>query len=128
MFKKNFIHLCALRNESPSFVCKKIGISPASFSQWTETTVPRKVTQKNAADYFGVTVEDLLADEPSQIEKAPAFTFDERTEKNVAKILALIADFSDDQLDFLISVMEDMPHLSDNQLKVVTAVMRNMRK
>ena len=64
MFKKNFIRHCALRNESPSSVCKKIGISPAAFSQWSDDTIPRKITQQNAADYFGVTVDDLLAEEP----------------------------------------------------------------
>ena len=128
MFKKNFINLCNAKGLSPSFVMNAIGLSAATYSCWTDESVPRKTTLLKLADYFGVTVEDLLADEPPQIEKAPAITFDERTENNVAKILALIADFSDDQLDFLISVMEDMPHLSDNQLKVVTAVMRNMRK
>ena len=128
MFKTNFIKYCNKIGVAPTVVCRQIGLTASSFSLWTDESVPRKATLMKLADYFGVTVEDLLADEPPQIEKAPAFTFDERTENNVAKILALIADFSDDQLDFLISVMEDMPHLSDNQLKVVTAVMRNMRK
>ncbi len=64
MFKKNFIKLCADRGESPSSVCKKIGISSAAFSQWTDDTIPRKVTQQRAADYFGVTVDSLLAEAP----------------------------------------------------------------
>ena len=60
MFKKIFINLCAERGEAPSAVCKKIGISAAAFSQWDESTVPRKVTQIKIAEYFGVSVDYLL--------------------------------------------------------------------
>lgn len=63
MFKKNFIRLCSERRESPSYVCSKIGITAAAFSQWTEQTVPRKVTQQRAADYFGVSIDYLLGKE-----------------------------------------------------------------
>ena len=66
MFKKNFIKLCSEKSESPSFVCGKIGISPAAFSQWTETTVPRKVTLQRIADYFGVTPDYLLREDDEQ--------------------------------------------------------------
>lgn len=106
MFKKNFIRLCAIRGESPSFVCKKIGISPAAFSQWSDHTIPRKVTQKNAADYFGVTVEDLLAEDPAQIEKASVY--DERLEQDVARILELVSQLPEDKLAFVIELMENM--------------------
>ena len=60
MFKERFIELCTQKNVSPSYVCLKVGISPAAFSQWTDKTVPRKVTQKKIADFFGVTVDYLL--------------------------------------------------------------------
>jgi transcriptional regulator with XRE-family HTH domain len=70
MFKKIFIKLCSERGESPSAVCKKIGISSAAFSQWSDATVPRKVTQQRAADYFGVSVDYLLGN-TVDVEKAP---------------------------------------------------------
>ncbi len=60
MFKKIFIDLCAQKGVSPSFACTQIGISPAAFSQWSDDTVPRKVTQTKAAEYFGVSVDYLL--------------------------------------------------------------------
>jgi repressor LexA len=63
MFKKIFIKLCSERGESPSFVCGKIGISPAAFSQWSDDTIPRKVTQQKTAEYFGVSVDYLLGKE-----------------------------------------------------------------
>lgn len=59
MFKTNFINLCNRKGESPSHVCKEVGITPATFSCWTDESVPRKATLMRIADYFGVTVESL---------------------------------------------------------------------
>ena len=64
MFKKNFIKICNLKGTLPTVVCKAIGLSPSAFSQWSETTVPRESTLYKIADYLGVTVEQLLADDP----------------------------------------------------------------
>ena len=63
MFKKNFIRLCSDVGESPSFVCQKVGISSAAFSQWNDKTIPRKVTQQRIADYFGITVDELMEED-----------------------------------------------------------------
>ena len=60
MFKENFIRLCNQKGESPSSVCRNIGIAPATFSCWTNESVPRQSTLLKIAEYFGVTVEDLL--------------------------------------------------------------------
>lgn len=69
MFKENFIRLCNERGEFPSVVCKKIGITPAAFSKWTDESVPRRATLMKIADYFGVSVSYLLGatDEPSEV-------------------------------------------------------------
>lgn len=62
MFKKNFVKLCNRNHESPTVVCRKLGLSSAAFSEWTETSVPRRATLERIADYFEVTVEALLED------------------------------------------------------------------
>lgn len=69
MFKENFVRLCNSRGEFPSAVCKKIGISPAAFSQWTSETVPRQSTLVKIADYFGVSVSYLIGevDDPDPV-------------------------------------------------------------
>lgn len=69
MFKKRFMELCDQKNESPSYVCKQIGISPAAFSQWNDKTIPRKITQKRIADYFNVTTDYLFGKE-SEVKRA----------------------------------------------------------
>jgi transcriptional regulator with XRE-family HTH domain len=62
MFKQNFIDFCNKKGESPSFVCRQVGLAPATFSCWTEESIPRRATLQRIADYFGITVEDLLRD------------------------------------------------------------------
>lgn len=63
MFKNIFIDLCNQKGEAPSYVCRQVGITPATFSGWTDKTIPRRATLHRIADYFGVTVEMLLSGE-----------------------------------------------------------------
>ena len=65
MFKKNFIRHCNRIGEPPTSVCQKIGLSATAFSKWNDDSIPRKATLQKFADYFGITVEELLTDEPS---------------------------------------------------------------
>ena len=66
MFKENFIKLCNQKKESPSFVCKKVGITPATFSGWNENSIPRRATLQRIADYFGVSIDYLLRETEGQ--------------------------------------------------------------
>jgi hypothetical protein len=71
MFKRNFINICAERGVAPTAVLKQIGLSNATFTCWTEESIPRQTTLKKIADYFGITPEDLLRD-PAEKVAAPA--------------------------------------------------------
>lgn len=62
-FKENFIRLCNEKGDAPTYVCAKIGLSNATFSCWTDESVPRKATLMRIADYFGVTVDYLVSGE-----------------------------------------------------------------
>lgn len=66
MFKQNFINICIERGVAPTAVLKEIGISHATFTSWTDTSVPRQTTLTKLADYFGITPEDLLRDPEEQ--------------------------------------------------------------
>ena len=55
MFKQNFIKLCKEKHVSPSAVCISCGLSNATFTSWTDDSVPRPATLQKIADYFGVT-------------------------------------------------------------------------
>jgi hypothetical protein len=60
MFKKNFIDLCNKKKIAPTAACKELGLSAATFSCWTDESVPRRATLQRMADYFGVTIADLV--------------------------------------------------------------------
>lgn len=64
MFKENFIKFCNAKGVAPTVACKEIGLSNAAYSCWTDESVPRKSTLIKLADYFGCTVDDLLAEDP----------------------------------------------------------------
>ena len=72
MFKQNFINFCNRKGESPSFVCRQVGLAPATFSCWDENSIPRQATLQRIADYFGITPEDLLRDSAEKVSSAPA--------------------------------------------------------
>ena len=105
MFKENFIRLCNEKGIAPTVVCTSVGLSDAAFSKWTDTSVPRRATLMRIADYFGVTVDDLIglkseirvdlqlfaADPVENKEKEPTVTVD-------PKLLSLIDSMSEDEL------------------------------
>lgn len=64
MFKKNFIDLCNKKKIAPTAACKELGLSAATFSCWTDQSVPRRATLQRMAEYFGVPISDLV-DGPS---------------------------------------------------------------
>lgn len=93
MFKEKFIQLCNKKGESPSSVCRKVGVTPATFSCWTDISVPRKATLMRIADYFNVPVDYLLGKE----ETAPASPLD----NNKKELFDRIDQMTDEQLEQL---------------------------
>lgn len=95
MFKENFIRICADRGVAPSAVCKAIGLSNAAYSQWTNETIPRKTTLLKIADYFGVSVDTLLAENESGADEIttesnntpPFISYKSDSIENVAELL-----------------------------------------
>lgn len=62
-FYENFVRLCAEKPVSESGAAKAIGLSNAAASHWRTGKLPSRTTQIKLADYFGVTVEDLLSEQ-----------------------------------------------------------------
>ena len=63
MFWNNLIELCNQRKTTPTTVVKKLKISGASVTKWKNGSIPRDTTLKKIADYFAVTIDDLLSEE-----------------------------------------------------------------
>ena len=65
MFSDNYIALCAKNGEHVTAVAEKLGFSRSAGIKWVNGSVPRKSTLKRIADYFGVTVDELINEKPS---------------------------------------------------------------
>jgi hypothetical protein len=63
--------LCNERKTTPNAVCLAIGKTSATATKWKNGAVPRDTTLHLIADYFGITVEDLLRD-PNEQPTEPA--------------------------------------------------------
>lgn len=109
MFKENFTRLCIARGESPSFVCEKIGLSNSVYSQWKDTTIPRRATLIKLADYFNVAVEDLLQDDPAlQQQKKPALNEDEPIDEVRRKLHAIIDTLSESDKEAMLFMAQSL--------------------
>lgn len=61
-FYNNFSVLCSNKGISESRVVEDIGLSRGVLWRWKNGSLPQNPTQKQIADYFGVTVEWLISD------------------------------------------------------------------
>ena len=94
MFKRNFINLCNEKGEAPSAVCRKVGITPATFSGWTDQTIPRQATLFRIANYFNVSVEQLLSD------------YDAEREKVAEEVATMMDDLTEDERQDVIKYID----------------------
>lgn len=63
MFYDNFVALCASANKTPAYVGRELGIDKSTISCWkARKTKPSDVNAQKIADYFGVTVEELMGE------------------------------------------------------------------
>lgn len=62
MFYDNFARLCADVGKTPTAVAKDLGFSNAAASHWKNGKSPTAKSLQKIADYFNVTVNDLLFD------------------------------------------------------------------
>lgn len=104
MFWDNFVSLCTQRGTSPNAVAAELKKSSGSVTAWKNGAVPRETTLKKIADYFEISIDELLYD---QKEKSP---MPEGTELSEAKrrVIERILSGSDDQADFVLEIIERM--------------------
>ena len=128
MFKKNFINFCNIKGVAPTVVCRDIGLSNAIYSNWTDESVPRRTTLMKIANYFGITVEELLADDPSaETKKEPTGIADELPD-DIKIIAGLVGRLSPEQLSPVLSIAANLGKLTPDQLTLVADVIKNMVK
>ena len=62
VFYDNYIKLCSKKGMSPSAVAVECGIAKASVTRWKNGAIPFDKTLYVLADYFKVSIDDLLED------------------------------------------------------------------
>lgn len=73
MFWENYLQLCNQVGKSANAVAAEIGFkSSGTVTGWKEGKIPYERNLKKIADYFGVTVDDLIGDDSAQKEKPTA--------------------------------------------------------
>lgn len=88
MFYDNFVALCASANKTPAHVGRELGIDKSTISCWkARKTNPSDVNAKKIANYFGVTVEELMGE---GIKKGPI-----PKDETVSPVVQEIFDFLD---------------------------------
>ena len=115
MFKEKFIKLCNQKKESPSSVCYKVGITPATYSKWTDESIPRKATLMRIADYFGVTV-DYLLEKDTQKEKPTDNS--EPLKENVVIFhrngQTVTKEYTAEQMELIAKLLDEIPEKPKN--------------
>lgn len=101
IFYENYVKLCALHNLSESGAAKKIGLSNAAANGWKNGKMPSATTQVKLADLFGVTVEELMANNQSAGIKKDPIPKDEAVSEPKQKLLDLVDGLSDEQCEKL---------------------------
>lgn len=86
MFVDVFEKLCEENGIAPSRVLDNLGITRSAYSRWSKGGSPSNETKKKIADYFGITVAELMSGE---IKKAPA-----KAEAD-DELMELLQDFKD---------------------------------
>ena len=62
MIRDNLLRFCNERHISARTVCFALGIGDKTMKQWLNNEIPKLSALEPVAEYFGVTVGDLLED------------------------------------------------------------------
>lgn len=106
MFYSNYVKLCSKLNKSPSAVGEELGFTRASVTGWGNGATPRKSSLIKIADYFGVTVTELISGVGEQ-EKAPA-TEGEGLDEKITRLYAQLPKLSDRQREMILGIVDEM--------------------
>lgn len=96
-FYENYVQLCNEVGKSPSAVAIELKLGKPSVSRWKTGTKPRDTTVLKVANYFGVTVEELMSDTPSAGIKKDPIPKDGAVSQEKQQLLDMIDGLSDEQ-------------------------------
>lgn len=112
MFYDNFVALCASVNKTPAYVGRELEIDKSTISCWkARKTKPSDVNAQKIADYFGVTVEELMGESKGESIKKDPIPKDGAVSPAKQKLLDSVDGMSDEQLEKLLGLIEEAKKL-----------------
>jgi hypothetical protein len=60
LFWDNFVNQCEKIEKSPTVVVEELGFKRSAVTSWKNGALPQVKNRKKIADYFGITVEELM--------------------------------------------------------------------
>lgn len=105
-FYEKYLCLCNSINKSPSAVALELKIGKPSVTRWKNGATPRDATVLKIADYFGITVAELMAGIGEQ-EKAPA-TEGEGYDDKITRLYTQLPKLSDRQREIILGIVDEM--------------------
>ena len=106
-FYENYVQLCNEVGKSPSAVAIELKLGKPSVSRWKTGTKPRDTTVLKVANYFGVTVQELMSDTPSAGIKKDPIPKDGAVSEPKQKLRDLIDGLSDEQCEKLAGLIAE---------------------
>lgn len=105
-FYEKYLCLCNSINKSPSAVALELKIGKPSVTRWKNGATPRDATVLKIADYFGVTVTELMPGVGEQ-EKAPAAKGEGYDDK-ITRLYTQLPKLSDRQREMILGIVDEM--------------------
>lgn len=105
-FYKNFVSLCAKNGLKPSGVAQAIGLSNAAATGWKKGKMPNDTTREKLANYFHVTVAELMGDDCA--EKETAAPKDDGLSPMDSQLMEYIRALTDDQKRLLLAWLKSL--------------------
>lgn len=114
-FYDKYIWLCNSINKSPSAVAIELEIGKPSVTRWKRGAEPRDSTKLRVANYFGITVEELM----SGVEGAKKETPDPTIEGKRSTVSSFIRESTDASvlLDIMNEVAQKLKELEKKNEK-----------
>ena len=98
MFWNSFVNQCEKIEKSPTVVVEELGFKRSAVTSWKNGALPQVKNRKKIADYFGITVEELMGTkkEPAgmdgldEVKKQVVELMDDMSQEELCAFLTLL--------------------------------------
>ena len=115
MFWNNFIDLCVNNSTTPNAVAKELSIASGAVTKWKNGAVPHQTTLLKIANYFDVTVEELIADKKEKVPPELPAGLDEKDIKIISNLMTLNGEDKELALSYMQFLADRRKASQENQ-------------